>query len=330
MKKYKVCMVGSGNMARKHSTVIRNSDIASISTLVVSPTNNNGEEFRNEFAIQTLYKELIPALEKEEIDIVFITSPNNLHAEHTIASLQFNKHVFCEKPLAYTQNEFDNIKCALEDSRSVLQVGMNCRYREQYSIPKNLIDKDEIGSLKYIRGTYNFDLTDAVLNKEKKWWSNFPGNVYNSLHSGAIHVLDLIRWVGGGIDEVFAVGNAFELKNEWGKDTFIISVKFQNGAIGEITCSGSAFKPPEFNVEIWGTKGSIIGRNIYKKVNNKLESSSFVVEQKKMDLLLQLESLIYAIENNSKPMNSFSEAQKNLNIISAVENSVKENKPIKI
>jgi predicted dehydrogenase len=323
-------MVGSGYMARKHSNAIKNSDIASISALVVSPNCNNGEEFKNEFGIPSLYKELILALENEEIDIVFITSPNNLHTQQTLISLQSNKHVFCEKPLAYSWKEFDRIKDLLDNSKKVLQVGMNCRFREQYSIPKKILDAGEIGKLKYVRATYNFDLTDSIIKGEKKWWSDFPDNIMYYLHSGAIHALDLIRWIGGEIDETFAIGNAFELKDNWGKDTFVISVQYRNGAIGELTCSASAFKPPDFNIEIWGTNGSIENRKIYKKEEGKITESPLEVVQKKMDLLLQLEDMILAIENNQEPMNSFSEAQKNLELINAIEDSLKENKPIKI
>jgi len=323
-------MVGSGYMAGKHCNVIKNSDLAVLSALVVSPNSFNSDEFKSEFGISSLYRELIHALENEKIDIVFIASPNNLHSEQIIASLQAKKHVFCEKPLAYTREEFDRIKCTLEDSSNILQIGMNCRYREQYTIPKKILDNGEIGELKYLRATYNFDLTDSVKNREKTWWSDFPENIYYYLHSGAIHALDLIRWIGGEIEETFAMGNAFELKKDWGKDTFIINVQFKNGAIGEITCSASAFKPPDFNLEIWGTKGSISGRNVYKKVNGKIESAAFEVVQNKMDLLLQLEDMIFAIENNYKPMNSFDEAQKNLDFITAIEKSIIENKPIKI
>ncbi len=317
-------------MAKRHCSAINDSDYAVLETAVVSPASKNREEFKNEFNFASVYSSLNSALEKENIDIVLIASPVNFHTEHIITSLAHGKNIICEKPLSYFKKDFDKIKESLNNSGRLLQAGMNCRFREQYSIPEKMVNNGEIGKIKFIRTTYNFNLIDAFNNPNKKWWDDFPEDIYNYLHSGAIHAIDIFRWIGGEITEVFALGNAFELKKKLGKDTFIINAKFKNGAVGELVCSASAFRPPDFNIEIWGTEGSIIGRDIYKLKHGELEKSLINVEQKKIDLLLQFENLVNAIENKSEPMNSFAEALKNFEFISAVENSVKENQPIKI
>jgi predicted dehydrogenase len=330
VNKFSICIVGSGNMAKRHCSAIKDSNYAFLKTAVVSPGSKNGEEFKNEFGLASVYNNLALALEKESIDIVIITSPINFHTEQVITSLAHGKDVLCEKPLAYLKKDFDNIKESLNKSGRILQTGMNCRFREQYSIPEKMVNSGEIGRIKYIRATYNFNLIEAVNNPEKKWWNDFPKDIYNYLHSGAIHAIDIVRWIGGEINEIFASGNAFELKKVWVKDTFIINIQFSSGAIGELTCSASAIGPPDFSLEIRGTKGSIIGRDIYRLNNNEIEKSTFEVIQNKIDLLLQFENLAEAIEKKSEPMNSFSEAQKNLAFIIAVEKSIKENRPIKI
>jgi predicted dehydrogenase len=328
MKKYGVCLVGSGYMAKKHCLALKDFPHVQMETLVVSPNSRNGNDFKKEFGFVSMHNDLNLALEKENIDIVLIASPNNIHAGQVITSLEHGKDVFCEKPLAYKKAEFENIGKTLSKSDKTLQVGMNCRFREQFSIPQKLANEGAIGELKYIRATYNFNLIDVFKNPEKKWWKNFPEGSYNYLHSGAIHALDLIRWIGGEIREIFASANSFELKKIWDKDTFIINIQFKNGTLGELTCSASAIRPQDFGIEIWGTKGSIVERDMYMLKNDKVEKSSFEVTQNKIDLLLQFEDMLSAIKNNTDPLNSFSEAYKNFEFINAIETSVKENKPI--
>ncbi len=315
-------------MARKHCDLIKNESRAKLKALVVSDRSKNTEVFKKDYGFNRNYTDLNEALEKEEIDIVYIISPNTLHQKQVTISLEAGKHVFCEKPLCYSANEFELIDAALNKSGKVLQVGMNCRYREQFSIPKKMVVDGLLGDIRYIKGTYIFNLVDSI--KVKPWWLDFPKGIFPFLHSGAIHSLDLIRWMGGNVQFVSSTGKGFELKNEWVKDNFVSIIEFENGVTGEFIGSASANRPADFSVEIWGSKGSIVDRQHYYHEEGKLVSKQIEVNQEKIDLLMQFDDLIYSIENNKQPMNSFAEAYKNYELISAIENSVKQYRTIKL
>ncbi len=321
-------MIGNGYMARKHCSALANHPSVKFHSLIVSDQNKNGESFKNEFGFKVLHNSsfggLSQALRDNDIDIVFITSPNSLHCEQILLSLENNKHIFCEKPLAYTKNEFQNIKEAFKKNNNVLQSGMNCRFREQFSIPKMMADNGELGKLKYVRATYIFDVTNSF--GDKPWWKEYPIGIYPFLHTGAIHSLDLLRWIGGEIKHVSAFGNGFELEKQWGSDNFTINVEFQSGAIGGLTCSASANRSSDFSLEVWGTEASIVGGDLYRKTSHTKEQIE--IRQEKLDLVLQYENMIQAIENKTQPMNSFDEALKNFELITAIEDSVKAKKTI--
>lgn len=321
-------MVGSGYMARKHADVLKTVSRAKLKFLVASDNSDKAEGFKNDYSFENLYTDLNTALKQSDIDIVYIISPNTLHQKQVTLSLEEGKHVFCEKPLCYTGEEFKLIESALNKSGKILQVGMNCRYREQFSLLKQMIADGVLGEIRYIKGTYIFDLVDAI--KDKPWWLDFPADIYPFLHSGAIHSLDLIRWLGGNIKHVSASGSGFELKKEWNKDNFAAVIEFEGGAIGEFTGSASAKRPPDFSIEVRGSKGSIIDRTHYYSDSGKLVSKQIEVKQERIDLLLQFDDLINSIESGKQPMNSFSEAYKNYEFVTAIEDSVKQNKTIKL
>ena len=324
-------MVGSGYMARKHCLVLRELPGIKFHTLAVSlPNHPKGQEFKKEFCFQNLTSNYTKALQNEEINMVFICTPNQIHAQQIIEALQYGKHVFCEKPLAYTLDEFRAIETALARSQGVLQVGMNCRFREQYSIPYEIVKKNLLGSLQYVKGTYIVNTIQSIKTRKKVWIFEHPIEVLPWLHSGAIHVIDLIHWIGGDVQRVFAMASTTESCRELIYDTFNIELKYSSGAIGEVISSGSAKRPNDFSLEIWGEKGSIVDQSVYLQNKEGFEKTKIKVVQEKIDLLLQFEDMIQAIEQGKQPCNSFSEAKRNLALIKAIEDSITKNQPVDV
>jgi predicted dehydrogenase len=319
-------MVGSGFMSRKHCSVLKEHPSADLNTLVDIEINEHLKSFKNEFGFNKITTNLEEAV--KDCDIIFIVTPNLLHYGQTITALEQHKHVFCEKPLSYLKTEYDKIKIALDQSGCKLQVGMNCRFRKINIETKRLIDEKVIGNIMLISGSYVFDLVDSIKSRAKKWWLEYPAGTYTFLHAGAIHTLDLMRWYGGEVKSVTAEGNAFELKEEWEKDTFVANLEYKNGITGRFICSASAYKPSDFSVEVLGTKGSICGNDIFLKEDMNLNKNEIDIKQEKPDLILQFEDLIDSIENNREPLNSFNEALQNFELISAIEKSVKTSRKI--
>lgn len=325
MKKYKICMIGSGYMAEKHCSVLMNHPQAELTELVMSPTNTTSSQFSEKYHFEKVYSDLTQAVDSE---IYIICSPNNFHAEQVIYILNKGKNVLCEKPLAYTEKEMQNICKAKDNSSGKLQVGMNCRYRVQYSGIKKILDEGKIGTVTFIRGTYIFNLVPVLKNKEKKWWYNFPEGSFNFLHTGAIHSLDLMRWFGGNIKDVNAFGNAYELISEWQKDIFTVNIQYESGAIGNFICTASSLTPPDFSFEIWGSDGYIKGKDVYLKTNDGLIHSEISLKQVKPDLELQFNDFIECIQSGKEPMNSYEEAYKNFQFILSIEEFVRKSERV--
>jgi len=331
-EKYNIAVIGTGFMARKHCQNLVVLPSASLHTICsTKESEDKAYSFKDEFGFSNTSSDYEATISRKEIDIVYICTPDQFHKDFTILALKANKHVFCEKPLAFTKCDFEEINSFLNSSNGRLQVGMNCRYREQYSIPKEIVRQHTQGELRYIRGTYIYNAVHAVNQRAKPWSLEFPDGINPFLHGGIIHCIDLMQWIGGRIESVFARGTDFELSEQWGVDTFIVSLKFSSGVIGELTSSGSAFKPNDFDLELWFSKGAVVANRSYVRKNDSVhEGEKFLVKQEKLDLQLQYEEFIRSIEEECNPMNSYVQALANFKALDAIQNSIQKGIPIKL
>lgn len=329
---YNLAMIGTGYMARKHCEALAAHPQARLTTICSTERSRaTAGELKTRYGFEKVTSDYASALRDPQIDVVFISSPDNLHAEQVCAALQAGKHVFCEKPLTRTEDDFRQIGAALEKAGRVLQVGMNCRFRDQYSSVRNLVVSGDLGSLRFIRGTYVVNVVASVHQQEKSWWSDFPADIFPFLHGGGIHCLDLLRWIGGGVDSVFARATGFELARELKADTFSISLKFAGGAIGELLVAASAFRPNDFSLEMWMNQGSVVGTKVFRRNADAVapEPEEIKVEQKIIDLGLQFSDMVRAIETQTEPLNSFAEAEANFRVLRSIEESIQSGNAVK-
>jgi UDP-N-acetyl-2-amino-2-deoxyglucuronate dehydrogenase len=322
---YRVAVIGTGYMARKHCSVLAAREDVVLSTICSTARSRAaGEELRVHYGFQTSSTDYASVLRDEAIDLVVVCTPDQAHPEQVAGALAAGKHVLCEKALARTQEGFEQVRLALEESGRRLQVGMNCRFRGQFSGAQRLATDGRLGELRHLRGTYVVNAVDTVRRREKPWWLDRSAGDFGFLHGGGIHTLDLLRWIGGKIESVHARATGFELGEELGADTFSVSLGFTGGATGELLVSGSAQRPNEVALEIWLSEGSIVGTRVFRasRATDGLEEEELVVEQATSDLDLQFTDMIRAIEENSQPLNSFAEAYANFRVLDAIGRSV--------
>lgn len=321
---YRVAVIGTGFMARKHCDALAARDDVTLSTICSTERSRAaGEELRDRYGFETSSTDFAAVLADDDLDLVVLCTPDQSHPEQAVAALTAGKHVLCEKALARSEEGFEHVRRALGQSGRVLQIGMNCRFREQYSGARRLAADGELGELRHLRGTYLVNVVDSVRQREKPWWLDHSVGDFGFLHGGGIHTLDLLRWIGGEIESVHARATGFELGDELGLDTFSVSLGFSDGATGELLVSGSALRPNEVALELWFGLGGIVGTRVFRAENARgpVAEEEMVVEQTTSDLALQFSDMIHAIEESSQPLNSFAEAYANFRVLDAVRRS---------
>ncbi|MBT7755602.1 MAG: Gfo/Idh/MocA family oxidoreductase [Candidatus Magasanikbacteria bacterium] len=150
------------------------------------------------------YKKLV----REELDILFVSLPNNLAADATILGLENNCHVFCEKPPARNIKELNKVIAVEKKSPSIkLKYGFNHRYHQSVKKSKEIIDSKILGEVISFRGVYG---KSSIVPFGTGWRSNKEMAGGGILLDQGIHMLDMVRYFAKDFDEIYSfISNDF-------------------------------------------------------------------------------------------------------------------------
>jgi inositol 2-dehydrogenase len=199
----------------------------------------------------TDYREL---LADPAVRAVFVTSPTSTHREVVMAAAEASKAIFCEKPIALTLEDTDQMLSAVRGSTVMFQVGFMRRYDAGYVAAKSQIESGAIGkpvTFKSIgRDPFCPDLEYAR-----------PSVSGGLILDMAIHDFDLGRWLmADEVRRVYTEGGtlAFPQLNTVGDiDNAVVSLLFQGGGLGNVEVSRNALYGYDIRTEILGTQGGL-------------------------------------------------------------------------
>jgi len=215
---------------------------------------------------------------RDDIDIIDIGTPGNLHAEIAIAAAQAGKHVFCEKPLGNTSGEAKRMLDAVTEAGVKHMVWFNYRTNPAVSFAKQLIDEGAIGQIYHWRALF---LQDWCVNPDVPLvWRLKKETAGSGSHGDLLaHCLDSARYLVGEITEVSGVletfikerrevaatddrmgGVASDVMGEVTVDDASLALaRFENGALGTFEATRFALGRKNHNrFEINGSKGSLV------------------------------------------------------------------------
>src|SRR6187399_634889 len=205
---------------------------------------------------------------RPDIDIVDICTPGDSHAEIAIAAARAGKAVLCEKPLANTVKEAEQMLAAVTKAGVVHMICHNYRKAPAVTLARQIIDEGRLGRLYHFRGTYLQDWV-ADPNVPLYWRLQKEKAGSGALGDIASHSLDLAHYLVGPVTEVSAALETFvkerplpDNPKKKGRvtvdDASASIVRFGNGALGTIEASRFATGRKNYNrFEINGSKGSI-------------------------------------------------------------------------
>jgi predicted dehydrogenase len=188
---------------------------------------------RNVYSYDTIAK----MAENPDIDVVYIVTPNALHAQQTIAAARAGKHVFCEKPMAVSVDEGQRMIDACKAAGRKLGVGYRCQFEPHHLEMIRLAREKEFGDLRVIESNFGFPLGDPNQWRIKKALSGG-----GALMDVGIYSLQATRYISG---EEPVLISAFETKTDPKKfvdvdETMTWQAKFPSGVIGNCTTSFNA------------------------------------------------------------------------------------------
>jgi len=273
MNKLNIAMIGYGFMGRAHSNAWRqvqsffDTPYEPVLKVICGRNETEVERVAGHFHWQEYATEWEEVVTRNDIDVVDICSPGYTHAPIALAAAQAGKILFCEKPLANSLSEAEEMLKAANDHGCVHMICHNYRRAPAVSLARQLIDSGEIGTIYHYRATY---LQDWLRNPEfpTRWRLNKSEAGSGALGDLFSHSVDLARYLVGEISELSAmlktfvskrpVANSEDMAHVDVDDAALALVKFQNGAIGSIEATRYASGRKNFNrFEINGSKGSV-------------------------------------------------------------------------
>jgi len=200
----------------------------------------------------------------DDIDLIDITTPNNVHAEMVIKAAQAGKHVFCEKPLAMSLAEAREAQEAVEAAGVVNMICHNYRRAPAVSLAKQMIDDGALGTIYHWRSQYLQDwLVDPQAPAVWRTQKEIAGS--GALGDLLAHSIDLALWLVGDIERVCCdmetfvderppLGGSGEQIKVDVDDGVVALARFANGALG--TMEATRFAPGHRNYNFFEINGS--------------------------------------------------------------------------
>lgn len=190
----------------------------------------------------------------KEINVVTVAIPDQQHKKVACDLLRSGKHVLCEKPLALTREDIEEIVKVADESGCKFMVGQICRFTPSFEKTKEIIDAGTIGELYFVESEYAHDY---MLIQEP--WRCDPKR--HGVIGGGCHAVDLLRWLAGDPAEVFAYGTHKLLPHIAYDDATIAIMKFDDNLAGKVFVSTGCKRDYTMRTVIYGTKGTIICDN---------------------------------------------------------------------
>lgn len=257
----KVCLIGCGRAgmihARNYKNKIENARITAVADAVEEAAKAAAEELGVEKCFSD-YKEILSDL---EIDAVIVVAPTNLHKQIVIDCAAAGKHIFCEKPMAMTVEECDEMIAACDRHKVKLQIGFMRRFDASFREAKRLVEEGAIGELVQIHSNTRGP------SKPRPWMYDIKksNGILAEVNS---HDIDAVRWMAGSdIETVYAVAGNFrnpEAEADYPDyyDSVLMSGTLKSGV--HFCIDGAAYVQYGYDskMELIGTKGKIqVGRS---------------------------------------------------------------------
>ncbi len=158
---------------------------------------------RDGIVIYTNYRELI---DRDDIDIVIVSTLNNQLAPITLYAVQHGKHVIVEKPAAIKSDELLPIIDESKKRNLVVKVGFNHRYHPAMLKARELMKSEIAGDVMFIRGRYGHG---GRIGYDREWRSDINLSGGGETIDQGVHLIDLARWYMGDFDEVMGFADTY-------------------------------------------------------------------------------------------------------------------------
>ena len=249
--KVRVGLVGSGFISAIHADALKRCAGAEI-VAVASPTRGKAGAFAGRHGIPRHFTDYRKLLDLDEIDLVVLGIPNDLHCEVTLNAAAAGKHIVLEKPMCLSLAEADQMLAACRRAKVKLMYAEELCFAPKYVRLKQLLDSGALGHPVLLKQSEKHDGPHAA-----HFWDVERSGGGVTMDMGC-HAIEFFRWMLGrpAIKSVYAqMGTHVHGKKTRGDDNALLVLEFANGTTAVAEESWTKLGGMDDRAEVHGSKG---------------------------------------------------------------------------
>lgn len=337
----KIGIVGGGIIGEAHINAFKSIEKTEVIAFV-DPKEEVRTRLARIYSIRQItgdYKEL---LKDDSIDIIYICTPNYLHHRIAIDSLNAGKNVICEKPLARTLQEADEMIDAAKKMNKRFFIALNHRFDPANQKVKELLNNGIIGSPFLVSSTFIGD-EYGRMNNPLNWKGSQNESGGGVLIDNGIHIIDILRYFFGEVRAVTAVcvRLLIEPQNK-AEDTALVALEFENNMLAELSVTFSVrycpwlegYQGAAIRTDIYGVRGAIQLTGNCKTIisltkEGRIPKEEFIQDNLATNLLVNEDRhFIDCILSGKEPIVTAEDGKESLKIVLAAYKSSKEKRKV--
>lgn len=336
-------IIGAGMIASFHAKAIRAIHNAHL-VAVYANEPEMVEKFAKEFGIKA-YFSLEEFLADPGIQAVTIAVPSGYHGDVAIPAARAGKHILCEKPLEITLEKADKIIQTCEENNVLLSPVFQARFSRPVRMVKRAMQEGRFGRMVLASAQMRWFRNTAYYTNSS-WRGTWALDGGGALMNQAIHTIDLLLYINGAPETVFAFSGTLTHSIEV-EDNLCATVKFRNGSFGTIEVSTSCAPGFPRRLEFSGDKGTVAfeegkitrweftdplpededAKNNFSSVDKHGARNPAYIDS--IGHELQISDLADAILNGRKPFLDGREGRRAIELISGIYESARTGLPYK-
>ncbi len=343
-------IIGAGVIAPFHARAIAelpNARLVAVADVIPEAAAQRGAELGVDH-----YSDIDTLLARPDVDVVSVCVPSGLHAEVGVRAAAAGKHLVVEKPIDITLEAADRLIGACRHHGVALAVISQHRFGGAVQRLRGLIDEGRLGRLVIGDAIVKWYRTQAYYDSGE-WRGTWSLDGGGSLMNQGVHYTDLLQWMMGPVDRVFARCATAAHERIEVEDIAVAVLHFASGALGVLQASTAVYPGLPERLEVTGTGGTVVieaGRmRICELKDEKGETEAYGAKVRTGEPAgdenggandpaaishaghrIQIADLLEAIQTGRPPTITGEEARKPLELILAIYQSAREGREVSL
>lgn len=248
-------LVGCGRIAKRHSELLGAGQIEGARLAAVCDVDEaKARKIAGQFGVPS-YVDMHEMVRSEKVDVVVVLTESGNHVNHVVELARHGKHIVVEKPMALTLDDADRMIRACDAARVKLFVVKQNRFNVPVVKLREALERGRFG--KMVMGTVRVRWCRRQDYYDQDAWRGTWALDGGVLTNQASHHIDLLEWMMGDVESVFALSRTALVDVET-EDTAVVVLRFTSGALGVVEATTAA-RPTDLegSISVLGEGGTV-------------------------------------------------------------------------